>query len=47
MHATIYKITPETLWRTAEIEGRFTGAPVDLSDGFDRLLDPRAGDRNR
>ena len=34
MHATIYKITPETLWRTAEIEGCFTGAPVDLNDGF-------------
>jgi uncharacterized protein (DUF952 family) len=34
MHATIYKITPETLWRAAEAEGRFTGAPVDLADGF-------------
>ena len=34
MHATIYKITPEALWRTAEAEGRFTGAPVDLADGF-------------
>ena len=34
MHATIYKIAPEALWRVAEIEGRFTGAPVDLKDGF-------------
>tara|TARA_R110000787_G_scaffold9675_7_gene33544 strand:- start:1846 stop:2193 length:348 start_codon:yes stop_codon:yes gene_type:complete len=34
MHATIYKITPETLWCAAEAEGRFTGAPVDLADGF-------------
>ena len=34
MHATIYKITPEALWRQAEAEGRFTGAPIDLTDGF-------------
>ena len=34
MHSTIYKITPEPLWREAEAEGRFTGAPVDLADGF-------------
>ncbi|MEP3435796.1 MAG: DUF952 domain-containing protein [Hoeflea sp.] len=34
MHATIYKITPDALWRTAETKGRFTGAPVDLADGF-------------
>lgn len=34
MHSTIYKITPVTLWREAETEGKFTGAPVDLSDGF-------------
>ena len=30
----IYKICPETLWRTAEAQGRFDGAPVDLADGF-------------
>lgn len=30
----IYKIAPETLWREAEKTGRFTGAPVDLADGF-------------
>ena len=30
----IYKICPETLWRDAEKKGRFTGAPVDLADGF-------------
>ena len=34
MQATIYKITPEALWRVAEAQGRFTGAPVDLDDGF-------------
>jgi uncharacterized protein (DUF952 family) len=30
----IYKICPEALWREAEREGVFRGAPVDLSDGF-------------
>lgn len=30
----IYKIVPEALWRQAEAEGRFRGAPVDLADGF-------------
>ena len=30
----IYKICPETLWRAAEREGVFRGAPVDLTDGF-------------
>lgn len=34
MHETIYKITPEPLWRVAEAAGRFDGAPVDLADGF-------------
>jgi uncharacterized protein (DUF952 family) len=34
MARTIYKITPQTLWREAEIAGRFAGAPVDLADGF-------------
>jgi uncharacterized protein (DUF952 family) len=34
MHATIYKICPEALWREAEAAGRFDGAPVDLADGF-------------
>ncbi|OCW56380.1 DUF952 domain-containing protein [Hoeflea olei] len=34
MQATIYKITPEAPWRTAETQGKFTGAPVDLADGF-------------
>ena len=32
--ATIYKIAPEALWRAAERDGRFVGAPVDLADGF-------------
>jgi uncharacterized protein (DUF952 family) len=30
----IYKICPEALWREAERAGVFTGAPVDLSDGY-------------
>jgi uncharacterized protein (DUF952 family) len=30
----IYKICPEALWRDAEREGVFRGAPVDISDGF-------------
>ena len=34
MHATIYKITPEALWREAEAKGLFTGAPIDLADGY-------------
>jgi uncharacterized protein (DUF952 family) len=34
MHATIYKICPEALWREAEAAGRFGGAPVDQADGF-------------
>jgi uncharacterized protein (DUF952 family) len=32
--ATIYKISPAALWRQAEQAGAFTGAPVDLADGF-------------
>ena len=32
--ATIYKIAPAALWREAERAGGFTGAPVDLADGF-------------
>lgn len=34
MTTLIYKIVPETLWREAEAEGVFPGAPVDLADGF-------------
>lgn len=30
----IYKICPEDLWRQAERSGLFTGAPVDVEDGF-------------
>ena len=30
----IYKIVPEDLWRNAERDGVFAGAPVDLADGF-------------
>jgi uncharacterized protein (DUF952 family) len=32
--ATIYKICAEALWREAEREGVFRGAPIDLRDGF-------------
>ena len=32
--ATIYKICAAALWREAERAGVFTGAPVDLADGF-------------
>ena len=34
MHATVYKICPEFLWREAEKAGRFDGAPIDHADGF-------------
>lgn len=34
MNATIYKIVPEALWREAEQSGVFSGAPIDLADGF-------------
>jgi len=30
----IYKICPNDLWRQAERAGAFTGAAVDLEDGF-------------
>jgi uncharacterized protein (DUF952 family) len=30
----VYKIAPGALWRAAEEAGLFTGAPVDLADGF-------------
>jgi uncharacterized protein (DUF952 family) len=30
----VYKICPSTLWRAAERDGLFRGAPVDLADGF-------------
>jgi uncharacterized protein (DUF952 family) len=35
--ALIYKISPEGLWRQAEAAGVFTGAPVDVKDGFIHL----------
>ena len=34
MSQIIYKIAPETLWREAEAKGSFTGAPIDIADGF-------------
>jgi uncharacterized protein (DUF952 family) len=32
--SVIYKIVPDPLWRAAEREGRFAGAPADVADGF-------------
>lgn len=34
MTALLYKIVPQALWQKAEAEGVFTGAPVDLADGY-------------
>ena len=34
---TIYKIATVAQWREAERTGSFTGAPVDLADGFIHL----------
>lgn len=34
MSQFIYKIAPQALWREAEKSGRFTGAPIDIADGF-------------
>ena len=34
MSQFIYKITPQALWREAEASGHFTGAPIDVADGF-------------
>lgn len=34
MSQIIYKIAPEVLWREAERTGSFTGAPIDIADGF-------------
>jgi uncharacterized protein (DUF952 family) len=31
---SIYKIVPDALWRGAERDGVFRGAPVDLADGY-------------
>lgn len=34
MSQIIYKIAPEAMWREAEKNGAFTGAPIDIADGF-------------
>ena len=34
MSQIIYKIVPEALWCAAEKNGRFTGAAIDIADGF-------------
>lgn len=33
----VYKIAPTELWRAAEARGVFTGAAIDLADGFIHL----------
>jgi uncharacterized protein (DUF952 family) len=32
--ALIYKISPRAAWQAAEAAGVFTGAPVDIADGY-------------
>ena len=34
MTTIVYKICPAALWRSAEREGVFRGAPIDLTDGY-------------
>ncbi|MEP3280115.1 MAG: DUF952 domain-containing protein [Stappiaceae bacterium] len=34
MSSVVYKIVPQILWQEAERVGVFTGAAIDLSDGF-------------
>jgi uncharacterized protein (DUF952 family) len=34
MKKHIYKISPSDLWQDAENNGSFTGAPIDIADGF-------------
>ncbi|MFG1477614.1 DUF952 domain-containing protein [Xanthobacter sp. V4C-4] len=34
MSRLIYKISPADLWAAAEAAGTFTGAPVDVADGY-------------
>lgn len=33
-HSVVYKITPATDWQKAVAANKFTGAPIDLADGF-------------
>jgi uncharacterized protein (DUF952 family) len=37
MHAVVYKIAPQDLWREARRSGRFAGSADDLRDGFIHL----------
>lgn len=37
MDSVIYKIVPAALWNEARQTGGFTGAPVDIADGFVHL----------
>jgi len=40
MSEIVFKIAPEALWRKALEEGRFTGSPVDVADGFIHFSTP-------
>jgi uncharacterized protein (DUF952 family) len=40
MSEIIFKIAPEVLWREALEQGRFTGSPVDVADGFIHFSTP-------
>jgi uncharacterized protein (DUF952 family) len=35
----IFKIAPDTLWRAALDAGVFTGAPIDIADGYIHFSD--------
>ncbi|MGH6983667.1 MAG: DUF952 domain-containing protein [Stellaceae bacterium] len=37
MSSLVYKIVPADLWRAAERDGIFRGAPVDIGDGYIHL----------
>ena len=37
MKKSLYKVLPAVIWRSAEAEGLFRGAGIDLQDGFIHL----------
>ena len=37
MQTTIYKVVDKDAWTAAKISGVFTGAPIDLEDGYIHL----------
>lgn len=40
MSELVFKIAPDALWREAVAKGRFTGSPVDVTDGFIHFSTP-------